>query len=368
MLYIITAILIIFLFTLCINVAFGPRLKKIYFKFKPVPVSVMVPARNEQKNIDNCLQSLRAQEYPDYEIIVLDDNSEDRTADIVTKHAQEDKRIKLICGLPLEHGWTGKNWACHQLAQHARGDFFIFTDADTKHASYAISNTIAWIQKYKLDMLSAFPQQITITFSEKLIVPFIDFILYSLLPLWATYFFKSPAFSAANGQWIAFTRECYNDIDGHAAVRDQVVEDIELNRQAKIKGRRTLTLAGTDTVFCRMYHSASEVWYGFTKNFFGLTAHNKYVFIFMEIALFCCCILPYIMIVFYPTFWLIHLMLIFNLLLRLVLALNLKHPFLISVLLHPVSIAYALTIGFNSYYQFYWGKFIWKERFISIKN
>ncbi len=359
-------ILLIFFITLMVNVIFGPFLKK-DLPLSDVPmVSILVPARNEQENISNCLTSLRNQNYPDFEILVLDDDSQDRTARIVSDHAAEDKRIRLLRGKPLENGWTGKNWACHQLAQEAAGEVLIFTDADTQHADFAVRNTVARMQNYRLDMLSAFPQQITRTLAEKLIVPVIDFFVYAMLPLWSTYLIKSPLFAAANGQWIAFRRQCYGDINGHVSVKSQVVEDVVLNRRVKAKGFRTLTTAGTGAVFCRMYHSPKEVWYGFSKNFFGLTGHNSLLFLLITALLFGCCVLPYFLPLFYPVDMLIGALILINILLRFFLAIRFKHPPLISVLLHPVAIVYALLIGFNSYYQYFFGRFYWKDRYITI--
>ncbi|NIS38778.1 glycosyltransferase, partial [Candidatus Saccharibacteria bacterium] len=208
-------------------------------------MSLLIPARDEAHNIDRCLTDLIGQDYPDYEIIVLDDHSKDNTADIVRGYANQYHHVKLLAGKSLPSGWTGKNWACQQLSEAAGGGFFIFTDADNRYATNAIKNTMGWMQKLNLGFLSAFPQQFTGTLMEKLVIPVIDIFVYGTLPLWMTYYLRSPLFAAANGQWLAFTREAYHRIGGHQGVRNQVVEDVEISRLVKRSGIKMLTTAGT---------------------------------------------------------------------------------------------------------------------------
>jgi chlorobactene glucosyltransferase len=148
-------------------------------------VAVLVPARNEARNIEACVSSLLAQDYPNYELIVLDDHSDDSTGEIVRQlglGAAGDRR--LISGEPLPAGWTGKNWACHQLARAARGDFLFFTDADTIHAPGTISAAVFAAQENRADLLSAWPRLITRTWGEKLVIPMILVLGMVLYPHW----------------------------------------------------------------------------------------------------------------------------------------------------------------------------------------
>ena len=230
--YVIIGIIAGILFIAIFNAFTAPMLKKRLPLLDHPSVSVLVPARNEERNIADCLEGLIAQNYRDFEIIVLNDHSVDRTAELVNKYGTLDARIKLIEGKPLPEGWTGKNWACHQLSQEARGEILLFTDADNRHATDAIANTVGWMQKLNLGLFSAFPQQITVTLPEKLVIPVVDMFVYAALPLWLTYYAHSPSLSAANGQWIAFTQEAYQQIGGHQEVRNKVVEDVELSRLA----------------------------------------------------------------------------------------------------------------------------------------
>ncbi|MEJ2544295.1 MAG: glycosyltransferase [Calditrichaceae bacterium] len=365
---IILLILSTLLITLLFNSIFGPFLFTRFKNSKTPKVSLLIPARNEENNIKKCLEHLVKQDYKNFEIIVLDDNSQDGTSKAVQELQRQFSGIKLIQGQSLPNGWTGKNWACHQLGKAASGKVFIFTDADTIQDPTAVSRTLGWIQKYNLGMLSTFPQQHSKSFAEKLIVPIIDFFIYSMLPLWSTYYINSSVFAAANGQWIAIEKDVYDKIGGHESVKNEIVEDIKLNKLAKQFGIKTLTTAGTNIVYCNMYHSFREIWYGFSKNFYGLTGHSPFIFILIEFALLISCVLPFILLLFNFTSAILLIIIAMNLIIRAVLSIRYKHPFFISVFLHPVSILSTLIIGFNSFYQYYWGNFRWKDRIIQVKN
>jgi len=287
--------LFILLFTTVINIIFGPFLRKSYPISDTPKVSVMVPARNEEDNIENCIRSIMNQNYRNFELIVLDDNSTDRTYEILRQLQKEFSNLKVIKGLELPNGWLGKNYACKQLSDNATGAIFVFTDADNTHSPNALTNTVAYMQRFELDLLSAFPQQKTLTFFEKLIVPIIDLIIYSGLPLWTTLFVPYRAFAAANGQWIAFNSKTYNAVGGHEAVKSQIVEDVEFAKLFKTKSYRTLTTIGTDVVFCRMYKSLPEIRQGLSKNLFGLTGYNPTLFLIILLIAIISMVLPFVL-------------------------------------------------------------------------
>ncbi|MBM3240861.1 glycosyltransferase [Candidatus Poribacteria bacterium] len=331
-------------------------------------VSVLVPARNEEENISACLKGLSAQNYSAFEIIVLNDHSADRTAELVKTYCHVDSRIRLIEGQELPAGWTGKNWACYQLSRKANGEILIFTDADNRHAPYAIANTVGWMQKLRLGLFSAFPQQITVTLAEKLVIPVIDMFVYAALPLWLTYYARSPSLAAANGQWIAFTREAYNRIGGHQEVRHKIVEDVELSRLAKRKGIKILTSPGTGAVFGHMYHSWKETWEGFSKNLFGLMGYKTIPFFTVLLVLLVICVLPYFLIWLSPFSTLAAIALALNLLLRLIMVCKYRHPIFTSVVLHPLAIVFTTIIGLNSFLCFKRGRVQWKGREIDFRQ
>ena len=148
----------------------------------------------------------------------------------------------------------------------------------------AIANTVAYMQQLKLGLLSAFPEKVTVTLAEKLVVPVVDMFVYAGLPLWLTYYSRFPSLAAASGLWIAFTRETYQQTGGHQAVSNQIVEDVELSRLAKKHRIKILTTAGTGIVTCRMYQSFNEVWDGFSKNLFGLVRYKTIPFFILTIG------------------------------------------------------------------------------------
>ena len=360
-------LLTVFLIITLFNAATAPMLKRANGCQNGPRVSVLIPARNEEANIGACVEGLLAQLYDDFEILVLDDQSTDRTGAIIKKLSQQYPKVQAIRGQPLPSGWTGKNWACHQLSEYASGEILIFTDADNRPAPNAIANSIAYMQKLELGLLSAFPQKVTGTLAEKLVVPVVDMFVYAGLPLWLTYLSRSPSLAAASGLWIAFTRDAYQRIGGHKALSNQIVEDVELSRLAKKRNIKILTLAGTQVVCCRMYHSLGGVWAGFSKNLFGLVRYRIIPFFILILVLFTMCVLPYASVWFAPFTTLALVAITMNIAMRLILSVKYKHPFFTSVILHPFGVLLTLLIGVNSFYQARRGHLQWKGRQIDLQ-
>ena len=368
LLFIISALLGVVLMITLFNALTAPMLKKAP-PYKTTPrISMLVPARHEEKNIGACLEGLINQDYANWEIFVLDDNSADNTAAIVQQFYSRDQRIKLFKGAPLPAGWLGKNWACHQLSEQATGEIFIFTDADNRYAPSAVSHTIGWMQKFNLGLLSAFCHQITKTLPEKLAVPVVNMLVYSYLPLWLTYYSKVASLAAANGQWLAITREAYARIGGHRAVQNHVVEDVELSRLAKRAGEKILAVSARDEVFSRMYHSGREVWEGYSKNLFGLMNFKTVPFFMALTLLFFIHVAPYVLVWFTPFTALALIAIAVNVLIRFTLAIKFSQPVLVSTLLHPFSILYTILIGLNSWRCHKTGGIKWKGRLVEANN
>jgi len=358
--------LFIFTFTSIINAIFGPFLKREKVSQVSPYVSILIPARNEEKNIEKVIESIKKQNYPNFEFIILNDNSTDRTYEFANNLISKVDIAKIINGSPLSDGWLGKNWACKQLSDESKGEILIFTDADNFFDENAISKTVNIFNRYNLDMFSVFPQQITITFWEKLIIPIIDLIIYSGLILRTTLLIPSSAFPAANGQWIAVKRKSYFDIGGHQAVKNHIVEDVALSRVFKSNKKRILTGSGIGVVFGKMYSNFTEIWNGLSKNIFGLTDFKTIPFFIILTIFLLTSILPYFTI-FVDDFLIFSLILIIiNIVWRAILAINFKHNLLISILLHPFSIIMFVIIGLNSFYQSKFGVLSWKDRKIKI--
>jgi chlorobactene glucosyltransferase len=230
-------------------------------------LSIIVPARDEERQIEPCVRSLLALQYPHVEIIVVDDRSSDATAAIVEGIACEDARLHVVRGEPLPQGWVGKPWALAQGVRHARGEWLLFTDADTVHQPASAATAIAYARAHRLDVLSLLTEQHMETFAERAILPSILWtIAFAVGPLREI---NDPARSNAifNGQYILARRAAYEAVGGHAAVRGEIAEDLELARRFKADGRFKTALIEADRfVRTRMYRSFAEIWNGFVKN------------------------------------------------------------------------------------------------------
>jgi chlorobactene glucosyltransferase len=239
---------------------------------KPAPrVSILIPARNEELNIGNCLESLQKQDYPNFEIIVLDDNSTDRTPEIVEGFAESNEHITLVKGKELPEGWVGKPHACYQLAQRATGAWYIFTDADTIHEPNMIRSVLEIALNNKPALLSGFPKQITDSLSQKIAVPVFNFIVLSWMPLWWLHKGRKPRPSFANGQFLMFSREEYWRIGGHEIVKSRILEDVWLGAEVYRKGGQVLAVDLSPIVGCHMYRSFGAMWNGFAKSIYAFT-------------------------------------------------------------------------------------------------
>ena len=229
-------------------------------------VSILIPARNEAAVIAQTVQAVLAQPYPHFELLVLDDHSEDGTAHLARTAANGDQRFRLGTGQPLPDGWSGKNWACQQLANAATGDLLVFADADVQWSAGALLALVSLMQSSRADLLTVWPTQITESWAERLVVPLIMLVIVGYLPLPMVHYAPFPVFAAANGQCLCFRRSAYQRIGGHASVRNNIVEDIGLAQRIKAQGLRLRMADGAGIIRCRMYHNWAQVRDGFAKN------------------------------------------------------------------------------------------------------
>lgn len=230
-------------------------------------ISVLVPARNEQASIADCVDALLAQDYPALEIVVLDDDSTDRTAEIV--RARRDPRLRLVTGASLPEGWTGKNWACHQLAARAHGDVLCFVDANTILTPDTLSRAAGELRDSDLGLVSMLLRTDTGTASEAVLMPIVNYALLALLP---AALIEKPGFrkeAIALGPFVMVTRSAYSAAGGHAAEPAHIVDDVQLARSVKASGHRIALRNGTDLVRTRWYTGFGEIWHGFSKNAYG---------------------------------------------------------------------------------------------------
>jgi hypothetical protein len=232
----------------------------------PSAVSVLIPARNEERVIAASLTSLLASRGVEIEIVVLDDASTDRTAEIVRSFAEKDARVRLRTSAPLPRGWNGKQHACYALAAAARSDILCFLDADVRLAPEALASMAAFLYRSGSDLVSGFPRQETESPLECLLLPLIHFVLLSYLPLAGMRALPAPGFAVGCGQFLMVRRDAYRKSGGHAEIRTTMHDGLLLPQLFRRNGLRTDIADLTHLATCRMYHNASEVWRGLTKN------------------------------------------------------------------------------------------------------
>ena len=257
-------------------------------------VSILVPARNEERNIERCINSLLAQDYPDFELLVLDDESTDQTGRLLAALAASDERLQVLSGQPLKAGWLGKNWACAQLAARASGQLLFFTDADTLHQPQTLRALVTALEGERADLIGGFPRQEVHSRGEKFIVPFFSWVVYCFTPLSLAYRLKLPALSTAVGQALLFRREAYEGIGGHHAVRASIVEDLELARQIIGRGYRWRMMRLTDLISCRMYRGGQEAAAALSRNLFAAFNFRVLPYLFAWSWLFVLFLKPFI--------------------------------------------------------------------------
>ncbi len=276
----------VFLIVATINVLTAPRLsrpknvnrkhKQSSFTKNPA-VSVLIPARNEAHQIRFCVESLLANEFSDLEIIVGDDQSSDGTAAVVEALMRElpserSPRLRLLkLNTPPPRGWTGKARTCFELAKEARGDVVIFCDADVVASPDAVAGSIALLDGYKADLVSALPRQLGGNALVQALVAIItQFSILISLPLFLVPRSKNPALASGNGQWMAWRRQAYDKIGGHESVKSSRIEDVELARLAKTAGCSLVVAFAAHELTVRMYENVDAARQGFRKNLFAL--------------------------------------------------------------------------------------------------
>jgi len=233
----------------------------------PPLISVCVPARNEERNIHACIESILAQDYPHFEIIVLDDRSTDATAEILRQLPAQDDGLKVIHGADLPTGWAGKPHALVQASGAARGEWLCFVDADTFLSPTTLSSCYAKAIETNADMFTIMTFQILGSFWEKVVMPIV---MSALSTGFSPRKVNDPKTrdAIANGQFILIKRSVYDAIGGHERIKDQIVEDKAIAEQVKWNGHRLIVANGYSLVRTRMYTSLPEMWEGWTKNIY----------------------------------------------------------------------------------------------------
>ena len=257
------------------------------------PISIVVPARNEARSIERAVTAFLAQDYGNFEIIVVNDRSTDATAEILRSF--NDPRLIVIDGSDTPQGWLGKPWALEQGRLRARGDLLLFVDADLIYGPEALRAAVAELETHGAGLIALWPFLEMRTFAEQVAMPMMSFFGFCALPLWIANRSRIVWMGIGGGSGNLIRRDVLQAIGGFAPLRDAVVDDIALARRARQAGMRTLICRADDLISVRMYHSSSEIVEGFTKNVFATFGRNYLWASANLLAMFVVHLVPYVL-------------------------------------------------------------------------
>ncbi|WP_027954006.1 glycosyltransferase [Halobacillus kuroshimensis] len=246
-------------------------------------VSLLVPLRNEVDNVEGLIRSLSSLTYPNLEMLLLDDHSEDGTYEKLLSLTAEDARFTVVQGKELPDGWNGKVHACHQLSKKAGGDYLFFLDADARVVPTVIEKTLGTMKKRKAAMLSGFPFYPNHHFLSHMLVPLQHMVVLLHLPLFMANRTTKPMFTAACGIFIMIERSAYQAVGGHESVKESLVEDVHLAREMKKNGYRMILANITSSALSYMYESNQETWAGFKKNLYTGIGRSTWMVVFLTL-------------------------------------------------------------------------------------
>lgn len=337
------------------------------YRIPPAPsggvgaVSVLIPARNEEKTIGEAVSAaIGASSGVDIEVVVLDDGSTDRTAEIVCRMSKSDGRIRLASAPPLPTGWCGKQHACRVLAGLARYDLFLFLDADVRLEPGSIGRLAGFLRDSGADLVSGVPRQETVTVLEQLLIPLIHFVLLGFLPLGRMRQSRDPSLAAGCGQLFMATRYGYKASGGHAAIRATLHDGIKLPRAFRQAGLATDLCDATPLARCRMYDGFVATWKGLGKNATeGLG--NPRLILPATVLLLAGQVAPFVILTWallsgaaWPALAIAGGVCLLGWLPRLLAAVCYRQSFL-GALLHPVGIVLLLAIQWQALLRSFWG-------------
>jgi glycosyltransferase involved in cell wall biosynthesis len=257
-----------------VNLAVAPRLRDGAMPEQRPLVSVIIPARDEERMIERTLRAMLAQTYPALEIVIVDDRSTDATGAIADRLAKEDARLVVVHNEEPPAGWLGKPWALHQGSLRARGELLLFVDADVIYEPGAIAAAVAHFLERRVALISLLPRIEMHGFWEHIAMPNLGFFAFTILPLWLSNRTRIPLLAIGGGPGNLLRRADYDAAGGHAALRDAVVDDVGLARLMRRTVGRTEVVRSEGLVSVRMYDGLGEIIHGFTKNGFAVTGRS----------------------------------------------------------------------------------------------
>jgi len=318
-----------------VNLLLAPRLY-VRDSIRTPKISVIVPARDEERTIEKTVRALLAQTYRELEIIVVNDRSTDATGEILANF--EDARLVVVENSEPPHGWLGKPWALHQGSQHASGELLLFMDADVYYAPEAIAAAVAEIEERAVPMITLLPYFEMRGFWENIAMPNLAMFAFTLMPLWLVNRTRIAALGLGGGTGNLVRRADYDACGGHEALRGAVVDDVGLARLFRLRGRRTEVILADDLVSIRMYHGLGEIVRGFTKNGFAIVGRNYFLAFLALLFGFAISLLPYGLAVVDQDFTSVATVILITLT-RLVLFITLGYGVINALFGHPLMIA-----------------------------
>ena len=248
-------------------------------------VSILIPARNEADIIESTIKSITNQSYQNYELIILDDNSSDATKSIIQKLAKLNHKIEQINGSPLPSGWLGKNWACHQLSEKAKGEYILFMDADTNIDKFILQDSIIALQKEKIDLLTLVPGRDTKLIADHAMKKIISWFIVCWLPMKLAINLNAPFLSATFGQFMLFKKSSFTQIGGFIAIKDNPVDDFQLGRNIKKNLFKWMLYDAAFRITTRTYNTNKDLISGYSKNIFPAVGYSISIFFIIFLIL-----------------------------------------------------------------------------------
>jgi chlorobactene glucosyltransferase len=327
-------------------------------------ISILIPARNEEETLPQLIVGLSALDYIEYEVIVYDDASEDRTPQILEEQSRKFAWLNYVRGEGPEDGWLGKTYACHELSKLAKGDYLLFLDADVTIETSLLRDAITTAVNSGVKLLSVFPRQIMSSAGEWFTVPVMNQILVSLLPLYLVRHSSWKDFTAANGQFMLFEASNYHRHKYHQAFKADPVEDINIMKAMKKQGADVMTNLSAGQLSCRMYQNYKQAVRGFSKNvieFFGgrILLILLYLFLTNFGILFVWMSLPSISLFVYLSM---------IVLLKILTSATSRQEIILNILLQPIQQASFNVIVFSAIYSRMVNKLEWKGRRVKLRS
>lgn len=324
-------------------------------------VSILIPARNEAANLPIILNSILRTQGVRYEVIVMDDHSEDGTYRIASEYASRHATIRVLKSKALKAGWTGKNYSCGQLAEAARGEYLLFVDADVCLDPLLLSSALYRLKDQDLSLLSLFSKQNMLSLGERSTVPLMHYLLLTLLPLKLILKHPFAIFSAACGQFMLFKAAEYRRYRWHERLRGRVAEDLGIMKAVKEMGLRGEALMSNGLISCRMYRSFGEAIMGFSKNFIAPFDYRLSLFI----PFVCLLLLGPLLVIYQGDHFQIFSMLLFISMIRIYTSKLAGEDWRSNVMLHPLQMLSFMVISGMAVQQYLFKSSNWKGRIVA---